>query len=72
MDEARKEGIITDVRMRRAEAYEVLGCSGFEDEADLRETYVEQVKQAHPDSESGSRSAFKEVQEAYERLRDEL
>ena len=72
MEEARDDGIIKDVRMRRAEAYEVLGESGFEDAEDLRETYIEQVKRAHPDKKSGSRGAFKQVQAAYDRLQDEF
>ncbi|WP_435345489.1 J domain-containing protein [Haloarchaeobius sp. HRN-SO-5] len=68
VEDARDEGIIKDVRMRRTEAYEVLGCTGFTDEDDLRDTYVERVKEVHPDREGGSRAAFKEVQRAYERL----
>lgn len=71
-EQARDDGIIKDVRMRRAEAYEVLGESGFEDAEDLRETYIEQVKRAHPDKKSGSRGAFKQVQAAYDRLQDEF
>lgn len=72
VDRAREDGIVKDVRMRRAEAYEVLGASGFEDADDLRETYIDRVKQVHPDRQGGSRDAFKRVQAAYERLQAEF
>lgn len=68
VEDGRAEGIIAEVRMRRAEAYEVLDASGFADEADLRNAYVDRVKEAHPDREDGSRDEFKRVQAAYERL----
>ncbi|WP_256298856.1 J domain-containing protein [Haloarchaeobius salinus] len=72
MEQARDDGIVKDVRMRRAEAYEVLGASGFEDADDLRDAYISRVKQAHPDRADGSRAEFKRVQAAYDRLQDEF
>jgi hypothetical protein len=71
VDEARDAGIIKDVRMRRAEAYETLGITDPTEVTDLRVRYIERVKIVHPDKPTGSRAAFKEVQRAYERLQSE-
>jgi len=71
-EQARDDGIIKDVRMRRAEAYEVLGAAGFEDADDLRDAYIAKVKTVHPDRADGSRAEFKRVQAAYDRLQDEF
>jgi hypothetical protein len=72
MEQAREDGIAKDVRMRRAEAYEVLGAAGFEDADDLRDAYIAQVKAVHPDRTDGSRAEFKRVQAAYDRLQAEF
>ncbi|WP_435317873.1 J domain-containing protein [Haloarchaeobius sp. TZWSO28] len=65
---ARSRGIVTNVRMRQAEAYETLGIDGASDADELRDAYIERVKEVHPDRAGGSRAAFKAVQRAYERL----
>ncbi|WP_435360687.1 J domain-containing protein [Haloarchaeobius sp. DFWS5] len=70
-DDAKDDGIIKGVLMRRAEAYEVLEITHVEDEAALRDAYISRVKEVHPDRQGGSRTAFKEVQRAYERLQEE-
>jgi len=70
-DEGIDEGIVRDVELRRAQAYEALGLEGSADGNDVRQAYLEQVKEVHPDRSDGSRSEFMLVQQAYERLRDD-
>lgn len=53
-----------------AEAYRVLGVDEGADEEAVRRAYRERVKEAHPDTESGSEEEFKRVRSAYERLTD--
>lgn len=68
---AADEGILKTVEMRRARAREVLGVDADATDREIRAAYHEQVKRAHPDRPSGSRSAFQLVNGAYDRLRDE-
>lgn len=63
------DGVVVDVAMRRAEAREILGVGEDATDAEIREAFLAQVKRAHPDRKSGSRSAFRLVKEAYDRLR---
>ncbi|MDF9747120.1 J domain-containing protein [Natrinema salsiterrestre] len=67
--DAEEKGIVADVAMRETRAREVLGVDANASDGAIREAFHEQVKRAHPDRESGSKSAFKLVNEAYERLR---
>lgn len=67
-DDCVDQGIVTDVELRRAQAFEVLGITGNADDEEIRQAYVERVKEAHPDSEDGNRSEFMLVKEAYDRL----
>lgn len=53
----------------RREAYRTLGLEQGADEATVRRTYREQVKDVHPDR-GGDEEAFKELTRAYERLTD--
>lgn len=69
--EAVEEGIVRDVQLRRAQAFEVLGLTGSADEQAIREAYLRSAKEAHPDREDGSRSEFMLVKRAYERLTEE-
>ncbi|AFZ74707.1 J domain-containing protein [Natronobacterium gregoryi] len=69
-DEAERNGIVESVAMRETKAREVLGVSANASLEELHRAYRKQVKRAHPDRKSGSRSAFQLVTEAYERLRD--
>jgi hypothetical protein len=69
-DRARRNGVVTDVRMRRAQAYRVLGVEPDRAEAVVRDAYLSRIKEVHPDSDGGSRDAFRRVQRAYERLTD--
>lgn len=62
------EGIITDVKMRTAEAREILDVGPDASDAEIRQAFLAQVKRAHPDRRCGSREAFKLVKEAYDRL----
>lgn len=67
---AEEDGIVKSVEMRATEAREVLGVEDGASDAELRRAFHAQIKRAHPDQDSGSRSAFKLVQEAYDRLRE--
>ena len=68
---AEDDGIIKDVRIRKTKAREVLGLEAGATESELRAAYHEHVKRAHPDRQSGSKSAFQLVTDAYDRLQDE-
>jgi curved DNA-binding protein CbpA len=46
----------------------VLGVSADADQATVKKAYRERVKEAHPDTETGSEEEFKRVNKAYERL----
>lgn len=65
-------GIVRDVQLRRAQAFEVLGLNSAADEDTVREAYLRRVKEVHPDREHGNRSEFMLVKRAYERLSDEV
>jgi len=69
-DRARREGAVTEVRLRRAEAYDVLGLSPGADDSTVRDAYLSRIKTVHPDRDAGSKAAFRRVQRAYERLTD--
>jgi len=70
-DDGIEQGIVRDVELRRAQAYEALGLAGSADSDEIRQAYLEQVKEVHPDRANGSRSEFMLVQQAYERLSDD-
>ncbi|MCU4741497.1 J domain-containing protein [Natronoglomus mannanivorans] len=67
-DAAEERGIVNDVKLRKAEAREVLDVDADASAAEVRSAFLQQIKHAHPDRKSGSRSAFKLVKEAYDRL----
>ncbi|WP_222918948.1 J domain-containing protein [Natrinema sp. SYSU A 869] len=69
--ETEAAGIIVDVAMRKTRAREVLDVDTDASDDAIREAFHRQVKRAHPDRQTGSRSAFNLVTEAYERLREE-
>ncbi|WP_276272500.1 J domain-containing protein [Haloarcula litorea] len=54
-----------------SEAYDRLGLDPGADEEAVKRAYRERVKEAHPDTDSGSEREFKRVQAAYERLTDD-
>ncbi|QLG47809.1 J domain-containing protein [Natrinema halophilum] len=68
--DAEERGIVATVDMQTSRACEILGVSANVTEDELRAAFHKQVKRAHPDRKSGSKSAFKLVTRAYERLRD--
>ncbi|SFC36072.1 DnaJ domain-containing protein [Halobiforma haloterrestris] len=68
--EAEEDGILESVAMRTTRAREVLGVGDDATLEEIHEAYRVQVKRAHPDRRSGSRSAFQLVTDAYERLRE--
>ncbi|WP_254764095.1 J domain-containing protein [Natrinema marinum] len=68
--DADERGIVAAVAMRKRRAREILGVDADATDEQLRAAYYEQVKRAHPDRKSGSKSAFALVTDAYERLRD--
>jgi len=67
-NEALDDGVVKKVHLKRAEAREILGVDRDVERTELRRTYLEQVKRAHPDRDTGSRLAFKRIQRAYDRL----
>src|SRR5262249_24755975 len=56
--------------LMRRDPYRVLGVSHSVSAEQLHDAYRRRVKETHPDRPGGSAEAFKEVQEAYEQLRD--
>jgi len=68
---AEDHGIVAAVEMRKTRAREILGVEPDVTDDELRNVYHEQIKRAHPDRKSGSKSAFQLVTDAYERLRDD-
>ncbi|MFD1564150.1 J domain-containing protein [Haloarchaeobius amylolyticus] len=66
---AEDRGIVAAVDMRKTRAREILGVEPDVSDDELRDVYHDQIKRAHPDRKSGSKSAFQLVTEAYERLR---
>jgi hypothetical protein len=69
-DRARREGVVKEVRMRRAEAYATLDLPVDADESRIRDAYLSKIKRVHPDTDARSEAAFRRVQRAYERLTD--
>ena len=70
-ERAEDDGIVKDVDMRATRAREILGVDADATDEAVREAFHRQVKRAHPDRDSGSKSAFKLVTEAYERLTED-
>ena len=56
--------------MTERDAYEALGLDRTADQETIRETYRERAKRLHPDGEDGDEEAFKELNEAYELLKE--
>ncbi|MFD1569792.1 J domain-containing protein [Halorubrum laminariae] len=56
--------------MSEREAYETLGLDRTADQETVRSTYRERAKRLHPDGEDGNEEAFKELNEAYEALKE--
>ncbi|WP_277541966.1 J domain-containing protein [Haloarcula laminariae] len=54
-----------------AEAYDRLGLNPGAEESEVKQAYRERVKDAHPDTDSGSEREFKRVQAAYETLTED-
>lgn len=67
-EDAEERGVVADVAMRASEAREILGVDADATDREIREAFLAQIKHAHPDKKSGSRSAFKLVKDAYDRL----
>ncbi|MHC3438736.1 J domain-containing protein [Natrialbaceae archaeon A-gly3] len=67
-DDLEREGVVVEVAMRTSRAHEILDVEPGATEPEIRTAFLQQVKHAHPDRETGSRSAFKLVKEAYDRL----
>ena len=70
-ERAEADGIVKDVDMRKTKAREVLGVEADATDDEIKTAFHRQIKRAHPDQESGSKSAFKLVREAYERLTED-
>jgi len=56
--------------MSEREAYETLGLDRTADQETVRSTYRERAKRLHPDGEDGDEEAFKQLNEAYEALKE--
>ncbi|WP_435155003.1 J domain-containing protein [Haladaptatus sp. DFWS20] len=54
-----------------AEAYRILGLDAGADDDAIKEAYREKVKTVHPDRADGNEEAFKRVNRAYERVRND-
>lgn len=67
-DKAADEGIVTDVKMRRVEAREILDVDANAGADEIRQAFLTQIKNAHPDRDTGSQEAFRLVKNAYDRL----
>jgi len=48
----------------------VLGVGPEADDAEIRSAYRSRVKEVHPDAEHGDEEMFKQVSQAYDRLRE--
>jgi len=70
-NEGLSDGVVKTVRLKRAEARDILGVDREADQTAVRKAYLEQIKRAHPDRDTGSRLAFKRVKRAYDRLSDD-
>ena len=57
-------------RMTEREAYETLGLDRTADGEAVRRRYRERAKRLHPDGEDGDEEDFKELNEAYEVLKE--
>jgi len=55
----------------RREAYETLDLDPGASEEAVRRAYRSKVKEVHPDADGGDEEAFKRVNRAYERLRND-
>lgn len=62
------DGIVVDVKMRRAEAREILAVEEDAGAEAVRRAFLTQIKRAHPDRATGTREAFRLVKAAYDRL----
>ncbi|MFC6717217.1 J domain-containing protein [Natrialbaceae archaeon GCM10025810] len=67
-ERAEENGVIKDVELRETRAREILDVDEDAPAEEIREAFLVQIKHAHPDRKGGSRSAFKLVKEAYDRL----
>jgi DnaJ-domain-containing protein 1 len=56
--------------MSEREAYATLGLDRTADGETIRATYRKRAKRLHPDGEDGDEAAFKELNEAYELLKE--
>ncbi|RQG96254.1 J domain-containing protein [Natrarchaeobius oligotrophus] len=65
---AERDGIVSSVDMRETRARDVLGVDEDATEDEIRTAYRRNVKRAHPDRPTGSKSAFQLVTDAYDRL----
>lgn len=65
---AEEKGIVKTISMRKSEARDVLSVGPDASHEEIRAAFHREVKRAHPDRKSGSRSAFQLVTDAYERL----
>jgi len=67
----RRRAPSTSDRPSAAEAADTLGVAASADQSTVKAAYREKVKEVHPDTEGGDEERFKEVNRAYERLREE-
>lgn len=66
--ERNRAGVANQSTVTTAQAYDILDVEPGVEEPAIKRAYREKVKDVHPDTETGSEEAFKQVNEAYERL----
>lgn len=54
----------------QSKARRVLGVGPEADQAEIRSAYRDRVKEVHPDAKNGDEESFKQVSQAYDRLRE--
>ena len=57
-------------RLSEREAYDILDLDPSADREAVRAAYRERAKRLHPDSDDGDEAAFKELNQAYERVKE--
>ncbi len=66
--ERTRGGVVNQSTVTPTQAYDILDIEPGVEEPAIKRAYREKVKDVHPDTETGSEEAFKQVNEAYERL----
>jgi len=63
---------MTSLNMEFKDYYKTLNISNSATDEEIKKAYKQLAKKHHPDSDGGSEEKFKEIQEAYEVLKDKI